>query len=101
MKNLVSFIALAITAIIETFFLLYIRKRVGKDNTPLKYFICVIFCMIMWSVILDIQILIINFGSPGKAIYSDYVVYIFSALMPVFFCLFSYSELTGKTKIEK
>ena len=101
MKNLVSFIALAITAIIETFFLLYIRKRVGKDNTPLKYFICVLFCMIMWSVILDVQILIINFGSPGKAIYSDYVVYIFSALMPVFFCLFSYSELTGKTKIEK
>ena len=99
MKNLVSFIALAITAIIETFFLLYIRKRVGKDNTPLKYFICVLFCMIMWSVILDVQILIINFVSTEKAIYSDYVVYIFVVLMPVFLFLFAYSELTGKIKI--
>lgn len=100
MKNLISFILLTATAIIETFFLLYIRKRVEKDNIPLKYFICVVFCMIMWCVILDIQIIIINFISPEKAIYSDYVVYTFVVLMPVFLFLFAYSELTGKTNIE-
>ena len=100
MKNLTSFILLTTTAIIEILFLLYIRKRVEKENTSLKYLICVIFCMIMWCIILDIQILIINFVSPEKAIYSDYVVYIFVVLMPVFLFLFAYSELTGKTKIE-
>ena len=101
MKNLTSFILLIATAIIETVFLLYIRKRVEKENTSLKYFICLVFCMIMWCIILDIQIFIIDFISPSKAIYSDYIVYIFVVLMPVFLLLFAYSELTGKTRIER
>lgn len=101
MKNLTSFILLIATAIIETLFLLYIRKRVEKENTSLKYFICLVFCMIMWCIILDIQIFIIDFISPSKAIYSDYIVYIFVVLMPVFLFLFAYSELTGKTRIER
>lgn len=101
MKNLTSFILLIATAIIETVFLLYIRKRVEKENTSLKYFICLVFCMIMWCIILDIQIFIIDFISPSKAIYSDYIVYIFVVLMPVFLFLFAYSELTGKTRIER
>ena len=101
MKNLTSFILLIVTAIIETLFLLYIRKRVEKENTSLKYFICLVFCMIMWCIILDIQIFIIDFISPSKAIYSDYIVYIFVVLMPVFLFLFAYSELTGKTRIER
>ena len=101
MKNLTSFILLIVTAIIETLFLLYIRKRVEKENTSLKYFICLVFCMIMWCIILDIQIFIIDFISPSKAIYSDYIVYIIVVLMPVFLFLFAYSELTGKTRIER
>ena len=101
MKNLTSFILLIATAIIETVFLLYIRKRVEKENTSLKYFICLVFCMIMWCIILDIQIFIIDFISPSKAIYSDYIVYIIVVLMPVFLFLFAYSELTGKTRIER
>ena len=85
MKNLVSFILLTATVIIETFFMLYIRKRVSKENNTLKYFMGLVFSMIMWCIVLMVQILIINFVSPDKAIYADYVVYIFIVLMPIFF----------------
>ena len=101
MKNLVSFILLTATVIIETFFMLYIRKRVSKENNTLKYFMGLVFSMIMWCIVLIVQILIINFVSPDKAIYADYVVYIFIVLMPIFLFLFAYSDLTGKNKIER
>lgn len=101
MKNLMSFILLIVAVIIETFFMLYIRKRVSKENNTLKYFMGLVFSMIMWCIVLMVQILIINFVSPDKAIYADYVVYIFIVLMPIFLFLFAYSDLTGKNKIER
>ena len=101
MKNLGYCIELLITAIIEIIFMEYIRRRVEKENTSLKYFVSLLFCLIMWCVVLMIQILVINFVSPSKAIYTDYVVYIFIAYVPVFLFLFAYSEITGKTEIQK
>lgn len=101
MKNLGYFVALLITTAIEIIFMLYIRKRVEKENNSLKYFMCILVCFIMWCFILALQIFVIDYVSQSIAIYIDYFVYLFVAFMPDFVFLFAYSELTGKTKMQK